>query len=162
MKQIQENNQKQVNAPVQNSIPSKKRKIDEISGSHNTHPQNIRSKVRKLTLQSPDQQVISNVANSKLYDTSFNDLPWDVVRLILNYIQPVLLRSFRVNKELTKLINKRKKGLHFRNGEVSSKVFFSLAEKSRTIKSFQISVNLKFIKKTEIDKFKDCLLFSQL
>ena len=64
-----------------------------------------------------------------------------------------IYKTFRVNKELSWLINKRKKGLIFRDPKITSKIFFNLILKSKSIERFGIrALHLYNVTTTEFDK----------
>lgn len=49
---------------------------------------------------------------------SLSDLPWDTVGIIFDFTPQCFYKSFRLNKTFTRLINKRRKGLSFREKTV--------------------------------------------
>ena len=44
-----------------------------------------------------------------------SDLPWDTVNIIFDFTPAGAYEKFRLNKTFTRLINKRRKGLTFRD-----------------------------------------------
>jgi hypothetical protein len=65
-------------------------------------------------------------------------MPWDILRIILDYSPRKFFKFLRVNKQFYKLINDRKEGLTFSDNEISSRTFFNLLEKSKMVKTLAI------------------------
>ncbi len=74
------------------------------------------------------------------------------MNIIFNFTMHEHYKLFRLNRTFARLINKRRKGLTFRLGEVSPTIFFGLLKQTTTsLKTLKIAANLKFIKKTQFD-----------
>jgi len=46
---------------------------------------------------------------------SLSDLPWDTMGIVFDFTPSFFYKSFRLNRTFTRLINKRRKGLTFRD-----------------------------------------------
>lgn len=109
---------------------SKKRKINEISDKMTVNSIN---KVRRL-----NDGVIKAVTVIKAPSKpklTLNDMNWDILNLIMRFEpkQPVFSILRGVNKQFYYLISKHVTGLTFTKSEITSKMFFKLAEKSREV-----------------------------
>lgn len=73
------------------------------------------------------------VPKSKEFSFTLNDFPWDILELILRYTPRIptypILRG--LNRQFYQLITKKKVGLSFAKGDVTSKMFYDLISKSR-------------------------------
>ena len=54
---------------------------------------------------------------------SLSDLPWDTVGIIFDFTPSFFYKSFRLNRAFTRLINKRRKGLTFRDKTILPDIF---------------------------------------
>jgi len=83
---------------------------------------------------------------------SLSDLPWDTVNMVFDYSLKEDYKLFRLNKTFTRLIDKRRSGLTFKQNQVTSRIFVSLLHKTmRTLKTLKIVCDLKCIKKREFE-----------
>lgn len=84
---------------------------------------------------------------------SFADLPWDTVGIVLDFSPKTLYPMFRLNRSITKLVNRRVTGLTFNKMDITETIFFAMLKKYSLItKTLQITQNLKQIKKASFDK----------
>ncbi len=85
--------------------------------------------------------------------TNFNELNWDVINLILRFTPrhqcfPVLRG---VSKQFYFLISKKRMGITFAKGDITSKMFFNIVEKSKNVQTLAIKCrDMKFISPTSI------------
>ena len=54
---------------------------------------------------------------------SLSDLPWDTVGIIFDFTSKLDYNKFRLNRTFTRLINKRRKGLTFRDKAILPETF---------------------------------------
>ncbi|CDW81505.1 exportin-t [Stylonychia lemnae] len=142
-------------------LESKKRKLNEITNAREIM-NNPRQKIKRITEESTDritsnsQQMRQN-ESQMIIDSpsstaeikkkiSMNDLPWDMINLVIAFSMEMDLKKLkRTNKDLQKLIDKKKSSLSFNRKEITDKIFFGLLEKSRMIKFLNLKQNFTMI-----------------
>lgn len=96
--------------------------------------------------------------------TTFSDLPWDIVEVILDFVNlngindVTKIKSYKilrlVNRVLCRKINRRRNSLVFKDRQITERCYATLLERAtRNLKHFGIFSNLNYIKKTSFDKF---------
>lgn len=96
--------------------------------------------------------------------TSFSDLPWDIVEVILDFVNlngisdVTKIKTYKllrlVNRVLCRKINRRRNALVFRDRLITERCYATLLERStRNLRHFGIFSNLTYIKKTTFEKF---------
>ena len=63
---------------------------------------------------------------SKKRKLSLSDLPWDTVNIIFDFTPTGAYNKFRCNRAFTRLINKRRKGLTFRDKNILPDAFVKI------------------------------------
>ena len=112
---------------------SKKRVYSQITQSDNIASRmaliKTSSKMRKLPgplnlAQKPqlvdDSAMVEHIPCRKV---SLSDLPWDCVGIVFDFTHPSQLKSFRLNRTFTRLVNKRRKGLSFKDKQILPETF---------------------------------------
>ena len=85
---------------------------------------------------------------------SLSDLPWDTVGIIFDFTPKFDYNKFRLNRTFTRLINKRRRGLTFRDKAILPETFGQiLINNQRTLRELHILVPIKHLKQTMFDKF---------
>ncbi len=83
------------------------------------------------------------------------DLPWDTVGIMLDFCPKSLYPMFRVNRSITRLVDRRVTALTFSKGDITEQIFFAIAKKyAKTITQFNINSHLKQVKKASFDKIE--------
>lgn len=86
---------------------------------------------------------------------SLSDLPWDTIYVVFDFTPKEQYPSFRLNRTFTRLINKRRRSLCFKEAEVPPRVFQSLLKTCEPmLTSLQVKANLKFVKKRDLDSWQ--------
>ena len=71
---------------------------------------------------------------------------------MFDYTPKELYKLFRLNRTFTRLINVRRKGLSFNLADIPPEIFFqSLRNAQKTLKSLKVLVNIKHIKKRDLE-----------
>lgn len=83
---------------------------------------------------------------------SLSDLPWDTMGIIFDYTPQVFYRYFRLNKTFTRLINKRRKGLTFREKAIVPEILKHILQNNQTsIKELRFAVQIQRLRATAFD-----------
>ena len=142
----------------------KKRALHQVSSNMvSNKAMMIQNKHKKITPESGIQPQ-RDVEMKKERKTTFSDLPWDIVEVILDYVNlnaindVTKIRYYKilrlVNRVLCRKINRRRKSLIFQDRTITERCFATLLERAtRNLKHFGIFSNLAIIKKTTFDKF---------
>ena len=86
---------------------------------------------------------------------SLSDLPWDTVGIIFDFTPSFDYNKFRLNRTFTRLINKRRKGLTFRDKAILPETFGQiLSNNQKTLRELRVLVPIKHLKQTMFDKFQ--------
>ena len=86
---------------------------------------------------------------------SLSDLPWDTVGIIFDFTPSVAYKQFRLNKTFTRLINKRRKGLTFRDGAILPETLRQiLCNNQIGLKELRVLVPIKRLRITLFDQFQ--------
>ena len=109
---------------------SKKRKLNELTSL--PMPVNPKNKVRRLNDEDTALPQKQQTKQSKPKLT-LNDMSWDILNLMMKFTQkqPTYSVLRGVNKQFYYLTSKHLVGLTFNKGDITSKMFFKLAERSR-------------------------------
>ena len=74
---------------------------------------------------------------------SLSDLPWDTVGIIFDFTPSFFYKSFRLNRTFTRLINKRRKGLTFRDKTILPDILKQILCSNQTIKELRFLVPIQ-------------------
>ena len=81
-------------------------------------------------------------------------IPWDTLNIIIDFTPKELYPLLRLNRQITKIVQKRLKGLNFKLNDVTEHTFFSLLSRGiPSLKHLAVTANLRQIKKSSFDKF---------
>eukprot|EP00347_Sterkiella_histriomuscorum_P020494 403337586 len=132
-------------------LESKKRKLDQIS-----NPQQINNNPRNKVMKISENVAKQNKQNCAIIQKPkptivLRDLPWDMLRIILNFTQELDLKILRfVDKQFFRLILSRKTKLVFKRRDIPEKIFYNLMTKSPRIKSLTFGQNFSNISHTSL------------
>ena len=85
---------------------------------------------------------------------SLTDLPWDTVGIIFDFTPSCEYKSFRLNKTFTRLINKRRRGLTFRDRTIlPDSLKMILLNNQAHLKELRVMTLVKHLKMTAFDSF---------
>ena len=70
--------------------------------------------------------MIVDTAVAKKRPLSLSDLPWDTVGIIFDFTPSGAYKQFRLNKTFTRLINKRRRGLTFKDKAILPDAFLKI------------------------------------
>lgn len=85
---------------------------------------------------------------------SLSDLPWDTVNIIFDFTPKGLYHRFRCNRAFTRLINKRRRGLTFKDKDVLPDAFMKiLVNNELSLRELHVMVQIKRLK---IAAFEQC------
>ena len=97
---------------------------------------------------------LSNSIKVRKSTLSLSSIPWDTINIIIDFTPKALYPMLRLNKSLTRLVQKRLIGLTFKLSDITEQTFVSTLSKDLTsLKSLCFFANLKQVKKTTFDKF---------
>lgn len=125
------------------------------------------SKLKKLKL--PQNDALKMVQTSEAVDDdavmtstevgkrplSLSDLPWDTVNIIFDFTPKQEYKMFRLNKAFTRLINKRKKGLTFKDQSILPETFGEILKNNELrLQELRVLVPIKRLKMTLFESFQ--------
>lgn len=97
--------------------------------------------------------VMTNVESARK-PLSLSDLPWDTVNIIFDFTPKQAYKMFRLNKAFTRLINKRKKGLTFKDQSILPETFGEILKHNElALQELRVLVPIKRLKMTLFESF---------
>lgn len=107
------------------------------------------AKDQSMVVDEPEMQLLAKK------QVSLSDLPWDTVNIIFDFTPTQALKQFRLNKTFTRLINKRRVGLSFKDKSILPETFGQILRNNQlTLKELRVLVPIKYLKTTLFDSFK--------
>ncbi len=75
---------------------------------------------------------------------TLSSIPWDTLNIIIDYTPKELFPLLRLNKQITKIVQKRLKGLTFKLNDVTEHTFFSLLSRGiPSLKHLAVTTTLR-------------------
>ena len=99
--------------------------------------------------------VMIETGNQNRRKLSLSDLPWDTVNIVFDFTPSAALKQFRLNKTFTRLVNKRRVGLTFRDKQILPETFGQILKNNqRTLKELYVLAPMARLRTTIFESFQ--------